>query len=159
VAVDVFLKLDGIPGESVDRAHKGAIEVSSFGWGVSQTGAPAGGGGGGAGKAVFDELYAVARTSKASPKLFLACASGQHVKSAVLTCRRSGVGAVDFLRIVLTDVVVSSYELEAEEGVGPSDRIGLGFSRVEVEYVPVDAAGKLQAPVKAGWDLKKNAKV
>jgi len=85
MAVDYFLKLDGIPGESTDAKHKDEIDTLAFSWGVSQSGSSGPGGGGGAGKAVFEDLLVVARTSKASPKLLLACASGQHIKTAVLT--------------------------------------------------------------------------
>jgi type VI secretion system secreted protein Hcp len=160
MAVDYFLKVDGIPGESTDAKHKGEIEALAFSWGVSQTGSSTPGGGGGAGKAIFEDLLVVARTSKASPKLWLACASGQHLKTAVLSCRRSsGKAQVDFLKITLSDVSISSYEIDGSDEELPLDQIALAFARIETEYVPVDAAGKAQPPVKAGWDLKKNAKV
>jgi type VI secretion system secreted protein Hcp len=38
MAVDFFLKLDGIPGESKDKAHKGEIDVLAWSWGMSQSG-------------------------------------------------------------------------------------------------------------------------
>ncbi|HXV96397.1 MAG TPA: type VI secretion system tube protein Hcp [Gaiellaceae bacterium] len=158
MAVDTFLKIDGIPGESRDARHKGEVEVLAFSWGVSQAGAAASGGGG-TGKASFDELLVVAATSKASPLLWLACASGKHVKSAVLTCRRAGKAPVDFLKITLTEVLVSSYELDGSDEEPPLDQIGLTYAKIETQYTPVDAAGKAQAPVKAGWDLKTGKKV
>ncbi|MCP6726322.1 type VI secretion system tube protein Hcp, partial [Klebsiella pneumoniae] len=49
-AVDMFLKLDGVTGESQDSKHKGEIHIESFSWGMNQTGASGSGGGGGAGK-------------------------------------------------------------------------------------------------------------
>src|SRR5918995_4005319 len=101
MAVDYFLKIDGIEGESADKAHAKEIELLSFSWGLSQAGAGAHGGGGGAGKAAFQDFVFVARVSKASPKLFLTCASGQHVKSVVLSCRRSGGAQLEFLKIKL----------------------------------------------------------
>ena len=36
--VDYFLKLDGIPGESVDSKHKDEIDIMSFSFGETQTG-------------------------------------------------------------------------------------------------------------------------
>lgn len=157
MAVDYFLKVDGIPGESQDAKHKGEIDVLAFSWGVSQAKAPSGGGGG-AGKAVFDDLLVVARTSKASPLLWLACASGKHVKSAVLTCRRAGKSPVEFLKITLSDVVVSSYELDGSDEEPPLDQIGLAYAKIETQYTPVDATGKSQPPAKAAWDLKAGKK-
>jgi type VI secretion system secreted protein Hcp len=156
---DYFLKVDGIPGESADAKHKGEIDVLAFSWGVSQTGDPAVGSGGGAGKAVFDDLLVVARTSKASPLLWLACASGTHIKTAVLTCRRSGKSAMEFLTITMSEVVVSSYELDSSDDGPPLDQIGLAYAKIETQYTPVDPAGKAQAPVKAGWDLAAGKKV
>jgi type VI secretion system secreted protein Hcp len=160
MAVDYFLKLDGIPGESADAKHKDEIDVLAFSWGVSQSGSTRPGGGGGAsGKAVFEDLLVVARTSKASPKLWLACASGQHVKSAVLTCRKAGKAPLEFLKITLSEVTISSYEIDGSDEELPLDQIALSFAKVETAYTPQDATGKAQPPVKAAWDLKKNAKV
>jgi len=159
MAVDYFLKLDGVPGESADAKHKGELDVLAFSWGVSRAGSSSPGGGGGAGKAVFEDLLVVARTSKASPKLWLACASGQHVKTAVLTCRRAGKAPVEFLKITLKDVTITSYEIDGSDEELPLDQIALAFAKVETEFVSVDATGKAQPPVKSGWDLKKNAKV
>ena len=158
MAVDYFLKLDGIPGESTDAKHKDEIDVLAFSWGVSHPKAP-GPGGGGAGKAVFEDLLVVAHTSKASPKLWLACASGQHIKSAILTCRKPGKAPLEFLKITLTDVLISSYEIDGSDEEPPLDQIALAFAKVETVYTPQDPSGKAQPPVKAGWDLKKNAKV
>jgi type VI secretion system secreted protein Hcp len=158
MAVDYFLKLDGIPGESTDAKHKDEIDVLAFSWGVSQ-GSTGPGGGGGAGKAVFEDLLVVARTSKASPKLWLACASGQHIKSAILTCRKPGKAPFEFLKITLTDVTISSYEIDGSDEELPLDQVALAFAKVETVYTPQDPTGKAQPPVKAGWDVKQNKKL
>src|SRR5688500_17748659 len=88
--VDYFLKINGSPGESVDAKHKGEIDVLGFSWGVSQTGTMGYGGGGGAGKASFQDFHFTMPTSKASPKVMLACATGQHIDEAILYCRKAG---------------------------------------------------------------------
>ena len=159
MAVDYFLKLDGIPGESRDAKHKDEIDVLAFSWGVSQSGSSGPGGGGGAGKAVFEDLLVVARASKASPKLMLACASGQHIKTAVLTCRKAGKAPLEFLKITLSDAIISSYEIDGSDEELPLDQVALSFAKVEMAYTPQDPTGKAQPPVKAAWDLKKSAKV
>ena len=159
MAVDYFLKVDGIAGESADAKHKGEIDVLGFSFGVSSETA-ATGRGGGAGKAVFDDLVVLAPTSKASPLLWLACASGQHVKTAVLTCRRTAVKTqVDFLKVTLTDVTITSYEADGADEERPLDQVALNYGKIELSYTPVDSTGKLQPPVTAGWDVAKNAKV
>src|SRR5688572_14489207 len=86
-AVDYFLKIDGVDGESTDDKHKGEIDVESFSWGVTQTGTFSHGGGGGAGKVALQDFHFTMKVSKASPTLFLACASGQHYKTATVIGR------------------------------------------------------------------------
>jgi type VI secretion system secreted protein Hcp len=158
MAVDYFLKPDGIPGESTDAKHKGEIDVLAFSWGVSQAGSSGRGVGVSAGKAIFEDLLVVARTSKASPKLWQACATGQHLKTAVLTCRKAGKTPLEFLKITLTDVTITSYEIDSSDEELPLDQVALAFVKVETEFVSVDPKGKAQPPVTTGWDLKKNAK-
>lgn len=89
-AVDYFLKLDGIKGESQDSKHKDEIDVESWSWGETQSGTHAGGGGGGAGKVSMQDFHFVMKVNKSSPKLLQACASGEHIKEALLTCRKAG---------------------------------------------------------------------
>ena len=122
MAFDAFLKIEGIDGGSDDKTHKGEIELLSFSWGESQVGGSGGGGGGGAGKAVLQDFRFVATTSKASPALFLSSATGRHLARATLTCRTSGAGGFEFMKIVLGDVLVSSYDVGsnlAADGFSP----------------------------------------
>jgi type VI secretion system secreted protein Hcp len=160
MAVDYFLKIDSIEGESADSKHKNEIDVQSFSWGVSQSGSMAYGGGGGAGKASFQDFSFAMKVSKASPKLFLACASGQHIKNAILTCRRAGTEQQEYMIITMTDILVSSYQAGGSEGdIVPSDSISLNYSKIEISYAPQDAKGSLGAAVKTGWNVKENQKV
>ncbi len=156
MAIDIFLKLDGIEGESVDKQHAKEIEVLSYNWGVAQSGSTGAGGGGGAGKAVFDELRFVARLQKSSPKLFLACASGKHVKSGVLTVRKAGGKPFEFLKLTLTDLLVSSYEHLApgEESGEALEEVGLRFAKIKMEYTEQSKTGAAGTVTSAEWDLK-----
>src|SRR3954463_7879854 len=96
-AVDYFLKIDGIQGESTDSKHKNEIDIESWSWGQTNAGSHAYGGGGGAGKVSMHDFSFTMRTNKASQKLFLACASGQHIKEALLTCRKAGKEQQEYL--------------------------------------------------------------
>jgi type VI secretion system secreted protein Hcp len=159
-AVDYFLKIDGIPGESRDRKHKGEIELESFRWGVAQTGSPGAGGGGGAGKVQVHDFHFVMTVNKASPKLFLACASGQHIKQATFVGRKAGKGQQEFLLYKFTDVLISSYQTGGGSGETlPMDQVSLSFARIEMEYRPQKADGSLGPPEKAGWDVKEGKTV
>jgi type VI secretion system secreted protein Hcp len=165
MASDYLLVIDGIKGESSDSKHKDAIEIESWSWGVSQPRAAAiGGGGGGAGRVVFQDISFKARTSSASPQLFLTCATGQHIKKAVLTVRKSGGDQQEYYKVTIEDCLVSSYQQgspessEANDTV-PVDSFSLDFAKIELEYHPQRQDGSLDAPVKAGYDLKANKKV
>jgi type VI secretion system secreted protein Hcp len=155
VAVQYFLRVDGIPGESKDTAHKGEIDVLSFAWGLTNTGVAAPGGGAGAGKASFQDLHVVKPVDKASPKLVEACASGQHIKEVVLTCRRSGKKRLEFLSYKLSNVVITSYQVGGSAPEGPTDQVSLNFGKIEMEYRPAGA----QPAVRAGWDVAAGKKV
>src|SRR5204862_12063 len=107
-AVDYFLKIDGIPGESQDDKHKDEIDLESWSWGETNSGTSSGGGGGGAGKVSMQDFSFGMRVNKASPKLFLACATGQPVAEATLTCRKAGKGQQEYLKIKFSDLLISN---------------------------------------------------
>ena len=155
---DYFLKIEGIEGESADSKHKAEIEIESFSWGESQTGAHSSGGGGGAGKVAMQDFHFVTKINKASPKLFLACAKGEHFKKAVLTCRKAGGEQQEYLKWTLTDVLVSSYQSggSAHGELVPTDQVSLNFAQIDVEYKEQKPDGTLGGSVKAGYDLKAN---
>jgi type VI secretion system secreted protein Hcp len=153
VAETWFLKVDGIEGESTDVAHKGEIDVLSWSWGVANTGP--GGGGGTAGKATFQDFAFVARISKASPQLFLSCATGTHHKAASLSgSRATGKAQDDFLKYKLTDVQVTSVQHGAGDADPPTEQFSLSYSRFEISFTP-----ETGPPVTAGYDLKLNKKI
>src|SRR5215468_6668329 len=153
VAESWFLKIDGIEGESVDKVHKGEIDVQSWSWGVVNERAPGSGGGGGAGRASFQDFHFLARISKASPQLFLSCATGSHHKSATLSGRRSGdKSAGDFLKYKLTDVLVTSVEHSGSGSDLPVEQFSLAYSRFEITFTPSRPDGSPGTPVSAGFD-------
>ena len=115
--VDYFLKIDGIQGESPDKTHKSEIEIESFSWGATpDAGTASHGGGGGAGKVQMQDFHFVMNVNKASPKLMLACAQGEHIKSAILTCRKAGKEQQEYLKVTFSDLLVSSYQTSGSGG-------------------------------------------
>jgi type VI secretion system secreted protein Hcp len=139
--VDFFLKLQGIDGESTDDRHKGTIEIMSFSWGMSQQGSTNGGGGGGAGKVVFQDLHMSTKVSKASPKLMLACATGQHIPEVVFFVHRPGGDTQDYIKVTLEDVLVSSYQTSGSAGDSiPTDQFSLNFGKIVFEYTAQDSS-------------------
>ena len=159
--VDYFLKLEAIDGESEDKTHSKEIHIESWSFGEQQSGTMAHGGGGGAGKVQMHDFHFVMKTNAASPKLFLACASGEHIKKAVLTCRKAGKDQQEYLKWTFTELLVSSYQTggSGSSDVLPLDQISLNFAQVEISYKAQKADGTLAGELKSGWNLKQNAKV
>src|SRR2546421_11186279 len=160
-AVDYFLKIEGIEGEAKDDKHKNQIEIESFSWGAVNSGTHSGGGGGGAGKVAMQDAHFVMRVNKASPKLMLACASGEHISKAVLTCRKAGKDQQDYLVFKFSDLLVSSYQTGGSGGsnVVPTDQISSNFSKIEYEYKEQKQDGSLHGGVATGWNINENKKV
>jgi len=154
--VDYFLKIDGIEGESQDSKHKGEIEIESFSWGETNQGTGASGGGLGAGKVQMQDFHFVMKVNKASPKLFLACAGGDHIKSAILVCRKAGKDQQEYLKVTFSDLIVSHYQTggAGAADILPLDQIALNFTKVEMEYKEQKPDGTLGGALKAGYDIK-----
>jgi type VI secretion system secreted protein Hcp len=158
---DYFLKIDGIDGESQDHKHKSEIHLESWSWGESNGGSAAHSGGGGAGKVNMQDFHFVMQINKASPKLALACATGEHLKKAVLTCRRAGKDQQEFFKVTMSDLIVSSFQTggSTHGEVLPTEQISLNFAKIEWEYKEQKADGTLGGAVKAGWDQKQTKAV
>jgi type VI secretion system secreted protein Hcp len=153
--VDYFLKIDGIEGESTDAKHKGEIQLLSFSWGASNA-TPVATARARAGRTTVSAFSFQAVTSKASPKLFMDCATGKHHPSAVVTARRAGEVGLEFIKLTLSDVLVSSYQTSGAEGSLPVDSASLSFARISYSYTPQNADGSAGAAVAGSWDLRSN---
>ena len=160
MAVDFFLKIEGIEGESKDSKHAGEIDVLGWSFGAHQAGTMAAGGGGGSGKVSMQDFTFLMYMCKATPKLLQHCASGKHVPSATFTARKAGEQQQEYLKIKFTDLLVSSYSTgaaaSADQGI---ESISLNFAKIEFEYREQKKDGTLDGPIPAGWDLKLNQKV
>jgi type VI secretion system secreted protein Hcp len=159
--VDYFLKIDGVDGESTDDKHKGEIEVESWSFGGSNAGSFSSGGGGGSGKVVLQDLHFVKKVDKASAKLFTSCCTGEHLKTATLVCRKAGKDQQEFLTIILSPVIVSSFQSGGSAGsdVIPMDQIALNYGKIEFKYKEQKPDGSLGGEVVGGWDVTANKKV
>jgi len=164
-AQDMFLKIEGIQGESRDSKHAQEIDVLAWSWGVATPVAAQTGGGGGAGKVVIHDIIISKRMDKSSPSLYLNAAQGKHIPSVVLTVRRGGEKPQEYLTIKLHEVLVSSITTHATAGAGSEyamEELKLSFLKVELEYKSFDEKGNLVTgggPHKFGWDIKGNVKL
>jgi type VI secretion system secreted protein Hcp len=115
-------------------------------------------GGAGAGRVSMQDFHFTATVSKASPKLMLACASGQHFPSAQITLRKAGEEqeGFEFLFFKFSNVIVSSFQTGGNNETLPVDSASLAFQKISVEY---KEQGKIGDVVDFGWDLKANKKI
>jgi len=157
-----FLKIDGIDGESKDTNHQDWIDVVSFKLGVSQHGVTDFGGGAGAGKSTFLPLGIFKNVDKATPALFLACATGKHIPTVKLVASRPSNNG-DYLTITLTDVLVSSLNSQSAEDSGGVDSVleslSLNFAQIQVSYKPENPDHVLGSAVTGGFNVKLNKKL
>lgn len=157
-AVDMFLKIEGVEGESRDKDHVGWIEVQSFSWGMSNSGSLHSGGGGGAGRATSLDLSVGKYLDKTSPILYLRTATGQHFPEVILVLRKAGDETRQkFFEIKLTDVIMTQAHLAgASGGDRPSESISLNFAKIEWTYIPTRMDGTPGIPVSAEWNIAEN---
>lgn len=157
--LDCFLKIDGVDGESADVRHQGEIQLMAWHFGATNPTSPVGGGAG-AGKVAVHDLHITKATDKASVRLFVACCSGERLKSATLVCRKAGKSQQEFFRIILTNVGVSDYDVAADAAsTMPVEQVTLGFARIEIHYVSQNPDGSPDADIVGGWDLLQNRKI
>jgi type VI secretion system secreted protein Hcp len=155
-AVDYFLKIDGIQGESKDKTHPNEIQCEHWSFGAANQGTFGAGGGGGAGKVAMQDFSFSMTTNKASSKLFLACANGEHLKNAILTCRKAGKEQQEYLKWTFTDLLISSFNTSGSGSAGlPMDNTTFNFTKLECEYKEQKIDGTLEGPIKTYYDLKK----
>ncbi len=155
---DLFLKVDGIDGESKDQTHTNEIDILSWSWGETNPGSFGQGSGGGTGKVSMNDISFTMNACKATPTLMLACANGQHINSAVLTCRKAGGQQYEFLVITLNNILVSSYTSGGSNGADiPMDSFTLNFAQIQVQYSMQQDDGTVVAVPSFGWDQQQNA--
>lgn len=158
MAVDMFLLLDKIEGESRDSAHGKEIDILAWSWGASNSGSAHVGGGAGAGKANFQDISLTKYVDKSSPTLFDHVAKGTHIDSAKLTVRKAGGTPLEYIIITMTECMITSI---STGGSGGEDRltenISINFAEVELDYQMQDAKGaKSGGPVKFKYNIATN---
>ena len=165
MAFDAFIKISDIQGESTDDKHKDWIEVLSFSGGVSQraSGSASTAGGASAERADFADFSIVKALDKASPKLALTCANGQHIKEVVLELCRAGGDKVKYYEVKLTNSIITSYRPGGSSHGGetlPLEEVSFNYGKIEWTYTQQKRAdGSGGGQVATGWNLETNRKV
>jgi len=159
MAIDTFLKLGDLKGESQVKGFEDQIQLLSWSWGMKQTGTTHIGSGGGTGKVNVGDLHFEHYVDSATPGLISSCCTGAHIPEATLTMRKAGGTPLDYYIIKLKDVVVSGVSSEGKEKLEQiKELVSLNFASFEVSYQPQDAKGaKKGGAIMKKYDIAKNA--
>lgn len=155
MTTDYFMKVDGIEGESTDRAHQHEIELDGFSFGASAKGGMVGQG---SARAQFSDVTVHKQVDMATTELLKVAAAGggSAIAKVVITCRKaSSNNQLEYLIITLTDVHVSNWQLSGGGGI-PREQIELSFARIEITYVPQAETGLGRGKKTAAWDRRQN---
>ena len=158
MAVDMFLKLTGIKGESKDHKHKDEIHIESFSWGMSQTGSGHVAAGAGTGKVSVHDVSFTKHVDASTAALMLHCAAGKHIPEGLLTVRKAGDKPLEYLKIKFVDVLVSGVQEAGHGSELLTENVTLNFSKFHVEYQAQKPDGSGQPAGEMGWDIAGNAK-
>jgi type VI secretion system secreted protein Hcp len=161
MAVDMFLKLEGVPGESLDQKLTDHIEILTFSWGVTQEGAYGRhGAGGGAGKAHIQDVQFTHYYDKASSLLLQMCVTGKHITKGEFIARKAGADGkqMDYLNLKFKEIVVTSVSSGGSGGSGDRmhENFSLNFAEFEATYTTQKTDGTPQKSNPFGWNLQKN---
>ena len=158
MAVDMFLDIEGeIKGESKDDTHKDTIDVLAWSWGLSQSGSFHVGGGGGSGKANFQDINVTKWVDEASATLALYCANGDHFPKATLIVRKAGKKPLEYMKIVMTKVMVTSISTGGSGGEDQlTENVSLNFAEAEYYYTKQKDDGSGEAPKEFKWNIAAN---
>jgi type VI secretion system secreted protein Hcp len=159
MAVDMFLDIEGVKGESTDKTYKGKIDILAWSWGLSNSGTFMQGSGGGAGKSNFQDISITKYIDLASPSLMLSCANGKHLTKGTIVIRKAGESPLEYLKITLEKILVTSYSTGGSGGEERlTENISLNFAKVKVEYQQQDEKGGKAGSNDFGWNIAENVK-
>lgn len=158
-AGDLFLKIEGVEGESIDPQHAGEIDVLAWSWGVANSGTTHGGTGSGAGKVNIGDIKIIKSVDSATNELLAAAATGQHFGDATLYVTRPDTkgGNIEIMEIFMDTVLVTKLAHGARESeAGVAETVTLNFAKVEMKYRKVKGDGSPDAWQEMCWDIVQN---
>jgi len=157
---DMFMQLEGIPGESTDAKHKDWIEIRAYSQGFSNPVTFVGGGGGGAGKVSCGDVNVMKGIDKASPKLMEAVMTGKHIAKGTLAFRSTSgkTGDVDYYTVVLDEIFITSVQQSdaASDGTRVMESVSLAAKKFEFTYRTQKADGSVDSPKTFSYDCVAN---
>ncbi|MGP8173454.1 MAG: Hcp family type VI secretion system effector [Terracidiphilus sp.] len=144
MAVDYYLKIDGIQGEATDQDFKDQINVLTFSWGGTQvSSAGTRSAGSGAGKVELADFSVTKHYDKSSPQLFKSLVAGTHSATATFSAVKAGAGgSKPFLKITFDELFVTSVQISAADEL-PTESVSFSYKQIKIEYSTQNAQGTL----------------
>ncbi len=157
MAIEVFLEITDVNGESKVQGFEDTIDILAWNWGMSQSGTAHLGGGSGAGRVSVQDMSFTKFTDSATHALMRACCNGHHFPKAVLTARKAGKTPLVYLTITMEQVMVSNVSTGATpDDERQTENVSLNFAKVTVDYTPQDEKGSGGAKKTMKYDIAKN---
>lgn len=140
----IYLKIDGINGNSLDEAHKEWIEVLSWSWGATNMSNVGQGGGAAAGTADVQPLSLMVTSAKSSVELMHRCITGKHLGDITLeSTKTTGEKEDKWLKVELTDALISSMQMSGDPSGAGADSITIHYEEHKHEIFEQDQKGIL----------------
>ena len=162
MAIEIFLKLDGISGESQKSGAEQWIEIFSFSNGASNPSSVAFGTGSGAGKVDLSSLSLQKQLDVSSPDLFLHCCNGSHIATGKMNVREATGSETTqvYFQYDLTEVFIDSISWGGAAGGGkPSESLSVSAKSLQVTYTPQNSDGSLGSKIVKGWNVTTNSQM
>ena len=160
MAVDMFLVIPDVKGETEDAVYKKdkGIDILAWSWGMSQSGSFHFGSGGGAGKANFQDISVTKYVDSSSPNLMLYCSQGEHYSEAKLIVRKAGgKKPLEYIKIHMKKVMVTSVSTGGSGGeTRLTENVTLNFAEVHYQYSKQKEDGTGDTPIKYDWNIAAN---
>jgi type VI secretion system secreted protein Hcp len=155
MAVDYFLKLDGIQGESQVADHKDEIQILSWSWGATQVSSVAGTGGSGAGKADLSDFSIMAYFDKSTPKFFKSICAGTHIKTGTMSAIKAGADGKPYLKVDFKELFVHSLQISGSSEI-PSVSISFSYNEIKIDYSTQNEQGNLASTGPVTYNTKES---
>jgi type VI secretion system secreted protein Hcp len=157
MAATLFVKIDDIKGDAVEKKHKDWIVVESIGFGLERHSEQEGGVvTRGFGKAVFKDVTFSSEFGRHTIELMFNVAGGRQLtKVEIHQCKSNDDAAValePYILWTLHSAIVQSYNVAASSDDIPKEDWGIRASKIEIEY-KYPKGGKLETYKNFKWDI------
>lgn len=159
--MSIFMKVDGINGETSDSNYKNWLDIESISWNTNRkiTSNTSTQDDRESANAEISSLFVKKYMDKATPQIFLetCCGTGKTI-TIRLTKTGKGKGSDQYMEYVLSNALFAYYQIEAESQTvdRPIEKMEISFTKLEVKYTPYDENGIQLANLATSFDTATN---